>query len=1194
MVLTLSRFAAGSVHASRVHHGKAGTSVVHAARVQLESQYRWASLPPLAMVLHGFESFALPRSKGIAGIFPLVNAVPPCRLYHMHIGPYEIETSNPVARRYGTVVFGVCDGVRSEIRLLDRLHDEPTAAGDILRRLKLIEIGSVAGVLPVIEADWEHNPPYLVVPVTRRFSIQVDPDQLREIAARLIHALASAHRRGLSLGTPGAFELRIDDRGELLIDLTGTGSLGAGESTRQHDVAVLGHYLASMSSEVHPSLHSIFDRMCAERADDRPMAEEAAAWFTSGALERTMETGADPVPKVTQADTQPSRMGRFVLKEVLGQGGMGTVYRGEDIATGEVVAVKTLRDELASSDRIRMRFIKEGRILAAIDSPHITRFIDANVERSTCYLAMEFVRGQSLGKLLSDRKKLDESLALDYIADAARGMAVAHRLGIIHRDLKPDNLLVLEGDAGTVRLKVTDFGLGREVDQSESLAMTRIGSYVGTPYYMPPEQFGKSTPDSRSDVYALGATLFHLLTGRTPFTQTTLPELVKAIAMDPAPSVESVNPAVSSSTSAFVARCLSKEPTDRPADAEAFLVAVERLIGGEPTDILIHPRIPKAVNRIYEYSFEWLLQSPPERLWPHVSNTERLNKSIGLPSVDYTTRRDENGNVQRYASARLAGMKMEWIEHPFEWIEGRRMGVLREFFRGPLKWFLSTVELHPADNGGTRLRHTLRAEPRNWIGHLAARRELNGKARRSLDKVYRLIDRTMQKPTRAIADDPFEIPAEMPVAKRQALQAGISRLRPRGVDPMAADLLEIFITHAPDQEAARIRPLVLADRFGIDPMAMSEACLHAVPEGLLALGWDVICPLCKIPSGRKSSLRELKKHENCPACAADFVTDFAESVELVFSTHPDLRKVEAGTYCSGGPGHSPHVIAQVRLQPDERIELDLALSAGLYRVRSPQLTEMLELRIRADVGLRRWQLDLAAFKGAEIPPLAVGSQVLSIVNRRPAEMTVRIERMAPKTDALTAARAIGLPAFRSLFPGEILAPEMLAPASSVTFFIARISGIEELQRLQGEANAFQIVQEFLRAVEKVTVTEGGTVVKTFGDLVVTAFAELAGAIRTATTLMAEVRKSPLLKLIVVQAGVHRGMAYVTTVNDRLDYFGRAVQMAVQLAMLAEPGRLLITSAIASQAESQFAGRTVEMRKMNLPGGEILAYQVLLE
>ena len=167
------------------------------------------------------------------------------------------------------------------------------------------------------------------------------------------------------------------------------------------------------------------------------------------------------------------------------------------------------------------------------------------------------------------------------------------------------------------------------------------------------------------------------------------------------------------------------------------------------------------------------------------------------------------------------------------------------------------------------------------------------------------------------------------------MERALDELAARGIDLAIVERLGHFLEQAPDPEVARIRPLALAQRWGVDGDSLVAACLHGAREGLLVLLWDLLCPICRISSEIKDTLRAIADHGHCPACNLDYPLDFASSVELVFRVHPEIRSVDLGTYCIGGPAHFPHVLAQVRVAGGERIELALELPEGSYRVRGP-------------------------------------------------------------------------------------------------------------------------------------------------------------------------------------------------------------------------------------------------------------------
>jgi serine/threonine protein kinase/class 3 adenylate cyclase len=921
-----------------------------------------------------------------------------------------------------------------------------------------------------------------------------------------------------------------------------------------------------------------------------------------------------------------SQLGRFRLLEKLGQGGMGAVYRAEDPADGRTVAIKVLRPDWNSDPEALRRFHKEARLLAEVNSPFVTNLLEVNEDAGVHYLVMEYVAGQSLGSVLAEKQRLDETTAVALVADVARALAPAHERGIVHRDVKPENILLVQpapqaaggaalsvertllsplapAEDGIVnagpRVKLLDFGLARHVVESESLHLTQPGTILGTPLYMAPEQASGGAVDARTDVYALGATLFRLLTGRPPFEGDNPMFVIAKHCNDPPPPVRSLNPEASEAVCQVVEKCLAKAPDARYADAAALLRDLERLLRGEPTSMLAHPRLPECdPARVVRYDFVWELESSPQQLWPYVSNTERLNRAAGLQAVQFATQ-VEAGRVKRQGQVREAGMLIGWEEHPFEWVEARRMGVLRQFHQGPLKWLISEVELTPRAGGGTTLAHRVRLEPHGLLGRTAAAVKVGVQGRRALDRIYRRIDAALGGKLGPDAlVDPFEEPPPFSGVRHRRLDQLLDRLGACGLEPAVIERLGDFLALAPAQEVARIRPLALARRLALDPTQLIAACLYGAREGLLVLLWDILCPVCRIPSEVKETLEALRDHGHCEACNLDFNLDFASSVEMIFRAHPEVRDAELATYCVGGPAHSPHVVAQLRLAPGERIELELALTEGAYRLRGPQLPFTIDFRVEPAAAARSWDLRLARGPDPALPRLLrVGRQLLALTNDHGEELVVRVERAVAREDALTAARASALALFRELFPGEVLSPGQLVSVATVTLLVTALDAAGDWYREMGDARAFAVIHEHFHLLDERIRQEGGALVKTMGEGVVAAFTEPVAAVRVALDLQAILRRAEKTRELRLRIGVHRGPAMVATLNGHLDYFGSTANLAALLPGLVRGGEMALTPETAGDppvaALLRSRGLSGEMMAADLPGLALGAVQRLV-
>ena len=248
-------------------------------------------------------------------------------------------------------------------------------------------------------------------------------------------------------------------------------------------------------------------------------------------VEPIVDLSADRSKKVTIASVaQGTVLGRFRLDAIVGKGGMGEVYRGIDLTNDTTVAIKVLLYNGSDITQAVRRFKKEARILASVQNEFVTQLFEVGFDKGLHYLAMEFVDGINLKEWMRDHAPLQESTALHLVSDIAKALVGAHDRQIIHRDIKPDNVLMAKREEGQhgefakldivdLKVKLTDFGIARQIQQSSSMEVTRAGAFLGTPLYMSPEQCkGNGQLGPTADIYALGITLFELLTGEPPFS----------------------------------------------------------------------------------------------------------------------------------------------------------------------------------------------------------------------------------------------------------------------------------------------------------------------------------------------------------------------------------------------------------------------------------------------------------------------------------------------------------------------------------------------------------------------------------------------------------------------------------------------------------------------------------------------------
>ncbi len=257
----------------------------------------------------------------------------------------------------------------------------------------------------------------------------------------------------------------------------------------------------------------------------------------------------------------------FELVELIGEGGMGSVFKAYDHTLGRMVALKVLRREMSAREDERSKLEQEARVTASVNHPHVVRVYSFGEADGQFYLAMELVEKGSLDDFMGIQTRVSEAQALEIGAQVAQGLEAAAEKGLIHRDVKPGNILF--ADAHTA--KIVDFGLARVLeDEAEAR-----GEIWGTPYYIAPERLNYEPEDFRSDIYSLGGTLFHAIAGRPPFeAESASLVALKQIKSQPV-SLEAFAPDVAPETAYVINRMLEKNPDDRYADYTELIEHLE-------------------------------------------------------------------------------------------------------------------------------------------------------------------------------------------------------------------------------------------------------------------------------------------------------------------------------------------------------------------------------------------------------------------------------------------------------------------------------------------------------------------------------------------------------------------------------------------------------------------------------------------
>ncbi|WP_426751821.1 protein kinase domain-containing protein [Myxococcus sp. Y35] len=268
--------------------------------------------------------------------------------------------------------------------------------------------------------------------------------------------------------------------------------------------------------------------------------------------------------------------GRYKIESVLGQGGMGMVFRATQTSVQRPVAVKTLNPSLAAAPQFFERFRREAELASRLRHPNVITIFDfGRSPDGTCYYVMELLEGESLKEMVKRQGPMSLRRALSLVEQACQGLAHAHAEGCVHRDLKPHNIMVQQL-SGQDFVKVLDFGLVKAMESEEEEQLTSTGQVLGTPQYMPPEQAGGESVDQRSDLYSMAGVLYFCLTGSSPFGANTVRKALTASLTQAVPSVNTKRQGapVPAALDAFFKKALAPEKEDRYQNAQEFIDAM--------------------------------------------------------------------------------------------------------------------------------------------------------------------------------------------------------------------------------------------------------------------------------------------------------------------------------------------------------------------------------------------------------------------------------------------------------------------------------------------------------------------------------------------------------------------------------------------------------------------------------------------
>lgn len=535
---------------------------------------------------------------------------------------------------------------------------------------------------------------------------------------------------------------------------------------------------------------------------------------------------------------------------------------------------------------------------------------------------------------------------------------------------------------------------------------------------------------------------------------------------------------------------------------------------------------------------------PPDRVWELLSNTEHLNRTIGLPRVMYTPLVGTEDDLYRQASATIAGWPTRWKEYPFEWIRHRRYSVLRVFDHGPLTQVMGGIEIHPVATG-TRVQVFAHIVPRHALGWLATMYI----GRKSVQDVLRYCDACVMLAQRG---EPTPYPRTRTRSAIAPAQMAflVPKLCRMPVQEALIETLQHHLQEATDEEVLRMRPYALAATWQAEPREVLRLFLYATKIGLLNLQWELMCPNCRVPKAEYTTLAHLQARYHCDVCGVDFTADFSRYVELRFSVHPTVRQAQDAIYCIGGPTQARHIVAQQHLAPGETRDVEVVLDAEAFRLRALRSNHSVQCTPAAT---KEALLEVVYSDHGWAPaPLAYcpGPVRLRLRNQASRMLVAILEQVEWDRQAVTALQVTSMQEFRDLFAAEVLTPGQEVSVQSLCVLFSDLKDSTAIYETLGDALAYSWVQRHFTFLIDCIQRHQGAVVKTIGDAVMAVFSRPDAALQAALDIQRDVKTFNVTHHIepplVIKLGIHHGAAIAMNANNRLDYFGRTVNIAARV------------------------------------------------
>jgi len=581
---------------------------------------------------------------------------------------------------------------------------------------------------------------------------------------------------------------------------------------------------------------------------------------------------------------------------------------------------------------------------------------------------------------------------------------------------------------------------------------------------------------------------------------------------------------------------------------------------------------PIQFNQIFE------VKAPLAKAWEIFSNTEKLNRSMGLPPVTYEKGGESSSTPLRKAQSKMMGMTLRWEEAPFEWVQEQYYSEERRFMNGPMKKVKMRLEFQPKGEG-TELILNVGIEPRNFLYWLLIKGVLGRKIIQDFKKLVNHFNK----------HEDNQVKTPLPKANKFKVSESIlsKRLKPVLTEypqyEKFSKLLSDHIQNGFDNEVLAMRPFELADRWSVERKDLLEFFLHAARAGVIDLKWAILCPTCKVSVGGAKTLGKLKQTVHCDGCKIEYDSEFDRSVEARFEVNPAIRLAKAETFCTGGPGNFTQSHGQFLLEPHEERSVQIHLPSNRWNVVGFGVGEGSFQTVKEGdqtlltLGIEQKKISPSKDKIKE------GDITLQIKNNLDRQTLIRLEEDNWTSKAVTAAYITSLAKFRDLFSSEVLAPGEEISVRNLTVMFTDIKGSTSFYQETGDAKAYHLVRSHFDFLNEILDKHKGALVKTIGDAIFAVFFSPLEGIQAAVEIQQKIKEFNAKNgsQFVLKLGIHNGPLIAVNANGRIDYFGSTTNIGSRLEKESKGGDIILTQSIAEDPDSKQFLKEKNFKQENL-------------